>query len=88
MANLSRNQVQEIIKDIENSITRTECLTCDCLQGLITQLQLDCTEDIADLIDHLKTLPEKMHGCLGCDPCPPGALFAQYLKSQNENIKK
>ena len=84
MTNLSRNQVQEIIKDLENSIAHPECLTCDCFQGLLTQLELDCPEDISDLTGRLKISNGKMHGCLGCDPCPPGARFAQYLKSKDE----
>lgn len=87
MSNLSRSQVQEIIKELENSIIRPECLTCDCFQGLLTQMELDCPEDVCDLISRLKTSTEKMHGCLGCDPCPPGALFSQYLKSKNNHSK-
>ncbi len=82
MSNLSRNQVQEIAKELENSVSRPECLTCDCFQGLLTQLELDCSEDISNLVSHIKISTEKMHGCLGCDPCPGGALFAQYLKSK------
>jgi len=84
MSSLSRNQVQEILKELENSAVRPECLTCDCFQGLLTQLELDCPEDISDLTGRLKTSAEKMHGCLGCDPCPPGTIFAQYLKSKDE----
>ncbi|HBG28801.1 MAG: hypothetical protein A2Y10_06935 [Planctomycetes bacterium GWF2_41_51] len=85
MNNLNRNQAQEIIKELENSIIRLECLTCDCFQGLLTQLELDCPEDVCDLISCLKTPTEKMHGCLGCDPCLPGELFAKYLKSKTNN---
>jgi hypothetical protein len=88
MINLSRNQVQEIVKELENSIIRPECLTCDCFQGLLTQLELDCSEDICNLITPLKAPPGKMHGCLGCNPCPPGALFAQYIKSKTNDSNK
>ncbi len=82
MSDLSRNQVQEVVRRLENSVARPECLICDCFQGLLTQLELDCAEDISDLTSRLKSPTEKMHSCLGCDPCPAGALFAQYLKSK------
>jgi len=81
---LSRDQVAAIVKELEDSVARPECLTCDCFQGLLTQLELDCPEDVSDLTGRLKALSEKMHGCLGCDPCPGGALFAKYLKAKNK----
>jgi hypothetical protein len=85
MSHLNRDKVRVLVQELENSVARPECLTCDCFQGLLTQLELDCPEDVSDLTSRLKTPNEKMHGCLGCDPCPPGALFAQYLKSKNNS---
>jgi hypothetical protein len=87
MSNLNRDKVQALVQELENSIARPECLTCDCFQGLLTQLGLDCSQDISDLTTRLKTPSDKMHGCLGCDPCPEGALFAQYLKSKTNDCK-
>lgn len=85
MSHLNRDKVRALVQELENSVARPECLTCDCLQGLLTQLELDCPEDISSLTSRLKVPTEKMHGCLGCDPCPGGALFAQYLRSQNQS---
>ncbi|MEJ2648175.1 MAG: arsenite methyltransferase [Sedimentisphaerales bacterium] len=82
MVNLNRNQIWEIVKELENSVAREECLTCECFQGLLTQLELDSPEEISDLTLHLKVSTEQMHGCLGCKPCPGGDLFADYLRGK------
>lgn len=79
---LNRLQAQKIIEQMKSQVARPECWTCDCFQGLLTQLELDCKEDIADLTGPVKALKEKMHGCLSCDPCPGGAIYAAYLKGQ------
>lgn len=70
---------------------RPECRSCDCLQGFLTQLELDAHDNITGITAQFKIMPENMHGCLGCDPCPPGALFAEYLRSaaqEGENSDK
>jgi hypothetical protein len=79
---LNRQQAKTIIEQMKREVVRPECWTCDCFQGLLTQLELDCAQDIADFTTPLKAPKEKMHGCLGCDPCPGGAMFAQYLRSK------
>ena len=75
-------QVETFLNRLRKSITRKECETCDCLQGLLTQFELDCPE-AAEAVESLKVPCEEMHGCLGCDPCPPAALFSEYLRWQN-----
>lgn len=85
MSNLNKDNVRALVQELENGVVRPECLTCDCFQGLLTQLELDCLEDISDMIGRLKKPTEKMHSCLGCNPCPGGALFAQYLKSKKDS---
>jgi len=77
---LTRKQVQSYVERLKSSIRTEQCRTCDCLHGLLTQLELDCPEDVADLTAELKVGRDRMHRCLGCDPCPPGALFADHLR--------
>jgi len=82
MADLNRNKVLEILKELESRISKQECLTCECFLGLITQLELDSSEDILDLTSKYKVPNAKMHGCMGCKPCPSGELFADYLRGK------
>jgi len=77
---LSVEEVKAILEELAESMPRDECPTCDCLQGLLTQLELDAAQDVTALTAPFKTPPENMHGCLGCDPCPPAALFAHYIR--------
>ena len=69
-------EARRIVDDLRNRIPREECWTCDCLQGLLTQLDIDGNPDVAGVLRSLKGPAVGMHGCLGCDPCPPGAVFA------------
>ncbi len=80
MTELNRNKVLEIINELEKRISKKDCLTCECFQGLLTQLELDSSENIFDIITKNKVSNEKMHGCMGCKPCPSGELFAEYLR--------
>ena len=81
----SRAQVIEILKRLREGVSKEDCWTCDCLQGLLTQLELDADEDITDLTADLKITRDLMHGCLGCDPCPPGNSYANYLRKRTCN---
>lgn len=80
MNGLSRKEVEKIIEQMKDGVARPECWTCDCFQGLLTQLEMDCTEDIEDIVAPLKVPKERMHGCLGCIPCPAGELFSEYIR--------
>jgi len=70
---------------LKASVVRKECWSRDCLQGLLTQLEPDCPR-ATELVDPLKVPSRQMHGCLDCDPCPPGAGFADYLRGMNQQV--
>lgn len=74
------DDVSSIIERLRKSVRHEACWTCDCLQGLLTQLELDANQDVAGLVGPLKVSREQMHGCLGCDPCPPGEVYGDYLR--------
>jgi len=78
---LSREKVAEIVEALDSVAGKDGCLTCECLHGFLAQIEMDAAEDAADLLAPLKVAPRQMHRCLGCNPCRPGGLFAEYLKN-------
>lgn len=76
---LSIEQVQEIIKQSQYSFRHEECATCECYLGFLAQLELDGDQEIREYLAALKPSRENIHSCLGCDPCPPGILYTDYL---------
>ena len=79
---ISRDEVEQALKQLEGNLPHEECSSCDCFHGFLVQVELDAAEDVSDLTGRFKVSREEMHGCLGCDPCPPGSLFADYLRRQ------
>lgn len=77
---LTTEEVKVILAKLKESVEKEECWSCDCLQGLVTQVELDAAEDVKHLTAPFVVPHEKMHVCLGCDPCPPGELFADYIR--------
>ena len=82
---LSVEDVEGLLAALRKAMQREECGHCDCLQGFLTQLELDAEPAAAALIEPLKVPSSQMHGCLGCDPCPPGAAFADYLRGHSQS---
>jgi hypothetical protein len=81
-AGLARDEVKRYLDQVEAGLPSNECSTCDCFQGFLAQLELDAVEDVSDLTRRFKVPRAQMHGCLGCEPCPPGSMFADYLRRQ------
>jgi hypothetical protein len=81
---LTVEDVEVLLGRLRGLVEKQECWSCDCLQGLITQLELDVAGDVSHVTASFKVPREKLHSCLGCDPCPPAALFAQYIRSRME----
>lgn len=66
-----------------------KCSDCECLQGALVELRLT--------LDELPETPERArllsdigaamqvraaHGCLGCQPCNPGDILADFYRQQ------
>jgi len=85
---LTRDRVAGMIDHLRRNVPHESCWTCDCLQGFLTQLELDADQDVSDLTAELKIDRKRMHGCLGCDPCPPGEVYAGYLRGSECKCEK
>jgi hypothetical protein len=76
---LTNSQVQTLILNAIESFPHKECNTCECFLGYITQLEMDSDSSGRGYILQYQQNQE-VHSCMGCDPCPPGDHFADYLR--------
>lgn len=81
---LTHEDVQRLVRETVSGMPHEQCRTCDCFQGFLAQLEIDAIESVSGVTGPLRVEREEMHGCLGCDPCPAGAAFAEYLKAQQQ----
>ncbi len=79
--------------DVKSIVGRLEtpkqevCWSCECMQGLLTQLQLDGDQEATAFIGSLTVPSASLFGCLGCDPCPPADEYAQYVRGRQATIE-
>jgi hypothetical protein len=76
---LTKTEVEAVLVRLRKETLRSECWSCECMQGFLAQLELDATEDAKPLLAEHRTPPKETHSCLGCEPCPPADIFAEYL---------
>jgi hypothetical protein len=72
---LSRQEVTDLIEKLESSMIRDECRDCECLQGVLVQIEIDAADNVSDITGPLKITNTQIHSCLGCDPCLPAEIF-------------
>jgi len=80
MQKLTRQEVQAFLSEAADSFPHDACLTCECFLGYVTRLHVDSDKTSQDLIGQYRVERKRMHSCLGCDPCPPGDLYAEYVR--------
>ena len=83
---LGQCDVKSIIGRLETPM-QVECWSCECMQGLLVQLQLDGDQEAVDFIRSVFVPSASLHGCLGCDPCPPADEYAQYIRRKQATIE-
>ncbi|MCX6066636.1 MAG: hypothetical protein NT121_12905 [Chloroflexi bacterium] len=82
MPNLTLTEVETVLHETVASFPHDPCLTCECFLGLVARLRLDAGAESQPLLDTYKVPRQEMHSCLGCDPCPPGNRYAQYIQQK------
>jgi len=80
MQKLTRQEVQAFLSEAADSFPHGACLTCECFLGYVICLHVDSDKTSQDLIGQYRVERQSMHSCLGCDPCPPGDLYAEYVR--------
>jgi hypothetical protein len=66
-----------------------KCSACECLQGALVELKLTLEElpEAAEQVQLLSSVEKAMqvgapHACLGCEPCNPGNILADFYRQQ------
>ncbi|MEP7133314.1 MAG: hypothetical protein ABI904_00135 [Chloroflexota bacterium] len=89
MPKLQRDEIQTRLQTAVDSFPHNQnvCSTCECFLAYTAQLRIDTDSADKDLFTPYKINRSDMHHCLGCDPCPPGDLYAEDMKiKQNSTL--
>jgi hypothetical protein len=78
MGELSFGRARVMLNNVVDSLLYEGCLTCECFQGFLTQVQIKSDDKASVLINDLMIEATQIHACLGCDPCPPGDAFGLF----------
>jgi len=84
MPKLPRTETQTLLHAAEESFPHDLCNTCECFLGYLAQLRIDSDPADKDLFVPFKVDRKDMHKCLGCEPCPPGELYAGYMMKKQK----
>lgn len=86
MAKIERSELHAILQVVEESFPHDLCNTCECFLGYLAQLRIDSNPADKSVFFPYKVERKDMHKCLGCEPCPPGELYAEYMKEKQNLI--
>ena len=84
---LSVSDIKELISKAEEAFRHEECTTCECYLGYVVQLEIDSDPEAKKYLKEYQPDRDLIHACLGCDPCPPGILYANYLRKRTSRLK-
>jgi len=82
---LAHDEIRILLNQARQSFPHDECLTCECFLGYLARLGMDAGEEVHSLFHEIGIDYRHAHSCMGCDPCPPADLFADYLRGQADS---
>lgn len=85
MKKLGREETQDLLQVVEDSFPLDLCPSCECFLAYLVQLSIDSHTADRDLFLPFKVDRKDMHKCLGCIPCPPGDLYADYMQQKKKS---
>jgi hypothetical protein len=74
---------------LQPALREEKCSSCECLQGALVELKLVLEElpvggeqeALLTAVDGAMRVREP-HACLGCEPCNPGNILADFYRAQ------
>lgn len=74
---------------LQPALGEEKCASCECLQGALVELKLTLDElpasteqeTLLAAVDQAMRVREP-HACLGCEPCNPGTILADFYRAQ------
>lgn len=87
MSKLTAQEAQTLLRQVVEALPHANCLTCECFAGYLMRLRLDTEPADREVFSEFRVERAAMHPCLGCEPCPPGDLYAARVRSsQPQNL--
>ena len=84
---LSVSEIKDFLAEAKFAFRHQECATCECYLGYVAQLRIDSDEEGKEFLRDIFPERDQIHACLGCDPCPPGTLHANYLRKRTSRLE-
>ena len=86
MPKLERAELHAMLQTAQESFPHDLCNTCECFLAHLAQLRIDSDSADRELFLPFNVERKDMHKCLGCGPCPPGDLYAEYMLKKQKPI--
>ena len=81
--------IESIWNTLQPHVREEQCASCECLQGTLAEVKL-ALEDLPAGAEQTRLLAVvetairrgELHACLGCQPCNPGDILANFYREQ------